>query len=164
MTQRDRLFHVIYDIKYAAIYGGLYANRLSTINAVVETTIIFLMSSAFGTVWLWKGHERAFSLLMVAVSFVQLLVSRLGLGSKSERVRIASNLLHGLYDEARVSWFRLNHPETDDQAYGECAATLEEKERQFVSIADDVVRNVPALVNVSADRMCEQVEADFGCR
>ena len=64
-TQRDWFFFVIRDIKYAAAYGGIYANRLEKISGIIDCLILFLMSGAFSSFWLWEGHERLFGCILL---------------------------------------------------------------------------------------------------
>lgn len=163
-TQRDWFFFVIRDIKYAAAYGGIYANSLEKISGIIDCIILFLMSGAFSSFWLWAGHEHLFGCIMLLAAFIQLFTSQFGLRLKAQRVRISSNLLHGLYSNAKCKWFELELKTPDEQAYFKYAELYERLERQVIFIADADIPYIKELAMISNEAAKSQIEADFGCK
>jgi len=157
MEQRDRLFRVICGIKYTAIYGGLYVRRLEARDAVASALLGFAMSGAFCSFWVWEGHARVLAGVMLAVSLLQMLHARLGLGVRAARIRAACGLLESLYREGARMW-RDAEESGDAGAYAAAADALEAREGELTAIGGTDVRNDDRLVAEATELMESQVK------
>ena len=160
MTQRDMLFDIICDIKYAAIYGFQYADRMSRVNMVVNAALAFVFSGAFCSFWLWEGHARTLAAVMLAASLLQMLSVQFGLDKMVTRIRTASQLLSDLYDDALFLW---NDAEAKgrDGDYRRAAEHLGRMRGRFIAIANKDVGSDDRCARVATELMNSHVKSDF---
>ena len=160
MTQRDRLFSIICEIKYTAIYGDLYARRIERLNLFATAFLAFAFYGAFCFLLFWQGHYRLLATVMLGVTLLNILHPRLGLDRQAMRIRIACGLLDNLYSEALKTWHEVD-PRNNDLEYSNAAVTLLKRENQFTAIANPDVRNNDKLVSQATELMKSQVKYDF---
>lgn len=161
MTQRDILFRRICDIKYTVLIGNLYANRLEMISNIIDTVVLFIMSSAFSSFWLWEGHSKLLGGIMLIAVFAQIATSRFGLQLKAKRIKIISILLHSLYGSVKQKWFALERARAKDDEYGLLEDEIDALERLYISLVDSDVKRVKKFEEIATNLMNEQVSADF---
>ena len=160
MTPRDRLFRIICDVKYTAIYGRLYSRRIERLNILATAFLAFAFSGTFCTFWIWQGHAKMLAGVMLVVSLLQMLYTRRGYDKQAMRMSIACGLLESLYRDAMKLWQEAEARE-DDSGYVGAAAELKAREAEITAIADNDVKNNEKDVAEATDLMNSQVKYDF---
>ena len=161
MSHRDIFFRCITDIKFTAIYGNLWAKRLSKIGNFIDVLIGFILSASFCSLWIWQGHEKMLGGIMLLASFAQMLMGRYGLMTKAGRIYDACRLLENLYLEARDKWNSLEQSDASDGEYQKCAAYFASRMKEITALADADVSNCESIREKASSVMESQIKFDF---